>query len=80
MQGRIPWVTLVVLLAASPVRAEAPRPVVPTPQEVRVDAPRPPDVAAPREEPPTARSIMRLPSLQTLQAVVNGRRLRPAGR
>jgi hypothetical protein len=76
--------SLIVLLGIAPAwGAETIRPVsVTAPASVDEDAPMPtteaiaPDTSAPREP----SSIMSLPSLATIQAVVNGRRLVPASR
>jgi hypothetical protein len=83
MQGRIPWISLVVLLGTAPAwAAETIRPVsVTVPASVVTETSRPanaiaPDTSAPREQ----SSILSLPSLATIQAVVNGRRLVPAAR
>lgn len=78
MQGRIPWMSLVVLLGASPVfAAETILPVsVASPADGRADA-RPVDVEPAPTPPRASTSIMSLPSPRTIEAVVNGRRLVP---
>ncbi len=78
MQGRIPWMlSLVVLLGTPPVwAAETIVPVSVRPAEVRTETARPADERTPAS-PRGTTSIMSLPSLETIQAVVNGRRLVP---
>jgi hypothetical protein len=80
MQGRIPWMlSLVVLLGTAPVfAAETIVPVSVTPSDARAQSARPADGEPTSDSARGATSIMSLPSLQTIQAVVNGRRLVPA--
>lgn len=81
MQGRIPWMSLVVLLGAAPGwAAETIRPISVTSAEVRTDAARPAADTPTSDEQAGRQSFLSLPSLATIQAVVNGRRLVPASR
>jgi hypothetical protein len=79
MQGRIPWMmSFVMLLGTAPVwAAETIVPVSMTPSDVRTQSARPADDEPTPTSARGATSIMSLPSLQTIQAVVNGRRLVP---
>lgn len=80
MQGRTPWMSVVVLLGAAPGwAAETIRPVSVTVPAVHADVAKP-EVVAPTAAPHDRTSILSLPSLATIQAVVNGRRLVPATR
>ncbi len=80
MQGRVPWVTFLVLLGAATAWGETAIAVSASPP---TSADAAPPVAAATDHgaaPKWSTKLLGLPSAATIQAVVNGRRLVPANR
>lgn len=80
MQGRVPWVMLLVLLGAATAHGETAI-AISASQPTSDDATRPvASVTDEAAEPKWPTKLLGLPSAATIQAVVNGRRLVPANR